>query len=67
VADSRDQTLLVTLKQILDAFQGSTEVVLVLGDADKRQAIKLPSGLDRDSEGLDQLRSLVGTANVKVH
>ena len=67
IADSRDQTMLVTLKQTLDAFQGSTEVVLVLGEADKRQAIKLPSGLDRDSEGLDRLRSLVGADNIKIH
>jgi len=67
VADSRDQGLLVTLKQTLDAFQGSTEVVLVLGDAVKRQAIKLPNGLDRDSEGLDQLRSLVGADNIKIN
>jgi DNA polymerase III subunit alpha len=67
VADSRDQTLLVTLKQILDEFQGSTGVVLVLGSAAQRQAIKLPNGFDRDSEGLDRLRSLVGAANIKIH
>ncbi|MEO8105066.1 MAG: DNA polymerase III subunit alpha [Candidatus Saccharibacteria bacterium] len=67
VADSRDQTLLLTLKQTLDAFEGSTEVVLVLGSADKRQAIKLPNGFDRDSAGLAQLQQLVGDANVKIH
>lgn len=67
VADSRDQTLLVTLKQTLDAYVGSTEVVLVLGTADKRQAIKLPNGFDRDSEGLASLQTLVGATNVKIH
>ncbi len=67
VADSRDQTLLVTLKQTLDAYVGSTEVVLVLGTADKRQAIKLPNGFDRDSEGLATLQTLVGAPNVKIH
>jgi DNA polymerase-3 subunit alpha len=67
VADSRDQTLLVALKQILDEFQGSTGVVLVLGSADKRQAIKLPNGFDRESEGFEKLRSLVGADNLKLH
>lgn len=66
LADSKDQATLVSLKQTLDEHQGATEVVLVLGEAEARQAIKLPSGLDRDSQGLEQLRELVGADNVKV-
>lgn len=66
VASSKDQTLLTTLKQTLDEYRGSTEVVLVLGEDSQRQAIKLPVGLDRDSEGVFKLRELVGTENFKI-
>ena len=63
---SDDQEKLLTLKQTLDAFQGVTDVVLVLGDAAKKQVIKLPTGIDRESEGLERLRELVGADNLKV-
>jgi DNA polymerase-3 subunit alpha len=66
VSDSKDQVMLQSLKQMLDAFIGSTEVVLVLGEAESRQAIKLPSGLDRESEGLAKIRELVGADNIKI-
>lgn len=63
---SEDQELLKSLKQTIDAHAGSTEVVLVLGEEPKRQAIKLPSGIDLAGEGPDMLRSLVGQGNVAV-
>lgn len=66
VSDSKDQQMLQSLKQMLDMFIGSTEVVLVLGEAEARQAIKLPSGLDRESEGLAKIRDLVGADNIKI-
>ena len=66
VASTKDQTMLTSLKQMLDKYQGSTEVVLVLGNETNRQAIKLPAGLDRDSEGLLKLRALVGADNLKI-
>jgi DNA polymerase-3 subunit alpha len=61
---SSDTETLLSLKQMIDANQGSTEVVLVLGDAANKQAIKLPGGFDHHSEGLEQLRSLVGADNL---
>ncbi|HSX36802.1 MAG TPA: DNA polymerase III subunit alpha, partial [Patescibacteria group bacterium] len=61
-----DQHTLMTLKETLDAFQGSTEVVLVLGDDSSKQAIKLPTGIDKESEALDKLTALVGSENLKV-
>ena len=64
--NSDDQAVLMNLKQTLDTYKGSTDVVLVLGEAAKKQAIKLPTGLDRDSEGLDRLRELVGADNLKI-
>ena len=66
LATTKDQTMLTDLKQMLDEYRGSTEVVLVLGDENNRQAIKLPVGLDRDSEGFFKLRDLVGAENLKL-
>ena len=66
VASTKDQALLTSLKQMLDDYRGSTEVVLVLGDEINRQAIKLPAGLDRHSEGMFKLRELVGAENLKI-
>jgi DNA polymerase-3 subunit alpha len=61
-----DQTLLLNLKQAIDANTGSTDVVLVLGSHDARQAIKLPGGVNPASEALKHLQSLVGSDNVKL-
>jgi DNA polymerase-3 subunit alpha len=66
LADSQDQQLLVNLKQMLDAAQGSTEVVLVLGRAEDKQAIKLPGGIQRDAVLLGKLETLVGSDNVRI-
>jgi len=66
LASSDDQQKLMTLKETLDAFQGQTEVVLVLGEAANKQAIKLPTGIDRESEAVTRLTELVGAANVKL-
>jgi DNA polymerase-3 subunit alpha len=64
--NSQDQSLLVSLKQMLDDHQGTTDVVLVLGESANKQAIKLPTGIDRDSEGLNRLRELVGADNLRI-
>lgn len=61
---SDDQTTLMRLKQTIDSHGGTTEVVLVLGGTDDRQAIKLPTGIDRDSPAIGQLKELVGHENV---
>jgi DNA polymerase-3 subunit alpha len=66
LSSSQDQAVLLSLKQTLDSYRGSTEVVLVLGEAAERQAIKLPSGIDHDGDGLAQLAALVGADNIKV-
>jgi DNA polymerase-3 subunit alpha len=64
--NTEDQQTLLSLKQTIDTHQGSTEVVLVLGEASGKQAIKLPSGIDASSEGLDKLAELVGVDNLVV-
>jgi DNA polymerase-3 subunit alpha len=66
LSDSKDHKVLMTLKQAIDKHQGDTEVVLVLGQVDNRQAIKLPSGIRKDAESIATLVSLVGEDNVRV-
>jgi hypothetical protein len=63
---TNDETTLMTLKQTIDNHQGGTEVVLVLGESEARQAIKLPGGIDKDSEGLGRLKELVGSDNLVI-
>jgi DNA polymerase-3 subunit alpha len=66
LANTNDQKVLVTLKQTLDNYKGSTEVVLVLGEASQKQAIKLPGGIDTNGDGILELRELVGTENLVI-
>jgi DNA polymerase-3 subunit alpha len=66
LANTSDQETLLTLKQTIDANSGETEVVLVLGEAAAKQAIKLPGGIDRASDGFGQLKELVGTENLVI-
>ncbi len=64
--DSSDQTLLMNLKQTIDAYTGSTEVVLVLGGEENRQIIKLPAGIDTQTAGIERLKSIMGNDNVAI-
>jgi len=64
--DSTDQDILRRLKQTIDEHSGSCEVVLVLGSADNRQIIKLPARMQSSDNALDKLRTIVGSANIKL-
>ncbi|HUS26449.1 MAG TPA: DNA polymerase III subunit alpha [Nevskiaceae bacterium] len=66
LADSQNPDLLLALKQLIDQAQGSTEVVLVLGPADSKQIVKLPTGLSKEETVLTQLKELVGADNLKI-
>jgi DNA polymerase-3 subunit alpha len=61
-----DERTLLILKETIDLHKGSTEVVLVLGEASAKQAIKLPGGIDAAGDGLVKLRELVGTDNLVI-
>jgi DNA polymerase-3 subunit alpha len=61
-----DEKVLLSLKETIDSHRGDTEVVLVLGEAAAKQAIKLPGGIDRKSGGLDLLEALVGADNLVI-
>ena len=66
LASTNDEETLLSLKQTLDQYHGSTEVVLVLGESDQKQAIKLPGGIDKQSDGVGKLKELVGTQNLVI-
>ena len=64
--NSHDETILTTLKQIIDEFSGPTEVVLVLGENDRKQIIKLPSGMIPSDDAISKLRAALGNESVVV-
>jgi len=64
--DSRDQPLLLSLKQKLDNYRGKTEVVLVTGPQSDKQVIKLPQTITLNEESLRELASVFGATNVVV-
>jgi DNA polymerase-3 subunit alpha len=64
--DAANQELLKSLKQTIDEHVGQTEVVLVLGNADNKQIIKLPARIKASDESLGKLRTLAGDMNIKV-
>jgi DNA polymerase III subunit alpha len=64
--DSQNQPLLLTLKEKLDGHHGSTEVVLVTGESEQKQIIKLPQTVSINEQSLRELASLFGSTNVVV-
>ena len=66
LSSTSDQDKLLSLKQAIDSHHGDTEVVLVLGEAAQKQAIKLPGGIDHESAGLEELKTLVGEENLVI-
>lgn len=64
---SNDQDMLLSLKSAIDNRRGDTEVVLVLGQQDNKQIIKLPMRVKSDQATIVSIGELVGTENVKLH
>jgi DNA polymerase-3 subunit alpha len=64
--NTENQNILLSLKQTIDSYRGDTDVVIVLGNADTKQAIKLPQGIDVSSSGINELTELVGASNLVV-
>jgi DNA polymerase-3 subunit alpha len=61
---SSDEKQLVSLKTVIDAYKGPTDVVLVLGPPENKQIIKLPGGVQSDELVLAKLRNVVGESQV---
>ncbi|HEU5004620.1 MAG TPA: DNA polymerase III subunit alpha [Candidatus Saccharimonadales bacterium] len=64
--DSKNQELLMSLKEKLDGHKGRTEVVLVTGPQDNKQIIKLPQTIDINEQCLRDLAAIFGSTNVVV-
>ncbi len=62
--NAQDEAMLTALKRIIDSHVGETEVVLVLGENDKKQIIKLPSGMQASDDSISQLREVLGAERV---
>ncbi len=57
---------LTSLKSHIDSYPGESEVVLVVGPVDSKQAIRVPDRTSRDDESVDELVKLFGPENVKL-
>lgn len=62
--NSEDQSQLISLKQVIDASPGSTDVVLVIGKPENKQIIKLPTGIEINENTVGQLKAIVGSEYV---
>ena len=61
-----EQSILISLKEAIDVSPGKTEVVLVIGEGDQRQIIKLPMTISNNTESHSSIKDLVGANNVKL-
>jgi DNA polymerase-3 subunit alpha len=67
LADANDGQLLIDLKRTIDKFKGAGKVIMVLGDKENRQAIKIPGGFDHSNpEAINELSLVVGQDNIKL-
>ena len=64
--DSSDATTLKKLKTIIDDNTGDYEAILVIGDDDKRQVIKLPNKVSIVDSFINELKLVAGEANVVI-
>ena len=64
--DSSDTSKLNNLKHIIDENQGDKEVILVIGDDDKKQAIRLPVRVSADDSTISIIEEIVGKGNIVI-
>lgn len=67
INDSREQKQLMNIKEIVDENSGDTEVVLVMGLDESKQAIKLPVKSNASEKVLSKLYGVVGESNVRLN
>lgn len=66
VKNPDDHETLIAMKALCGKFSGTSEVVLVLGEADSKSAIRLPFRVDVDGSLVAQLKELLGADCVTV-
>jgi DNA polymerase-3 subunit alpha len=67
VSDTSDTQKLESMKRVLDAKIGNTEVVLVLGPESNKQLVKLPSRVEAGEDTINDLAEIFGNGQVKLH
>ncbi|MEK7602879.1 MAG: DNA polymerase III subunit alpha [Patescibacteria group bacterium] len=65
--NSDDQDVLISLKTMIDNSPGTTDVVLVLGEGIKKQAIRLPMKVSFNEDLFDCIENLIGAGNAKLN
>ncbi len=64
IHDTKENSRLLSLKDSLSAYNGGTEVVLVLGEEAHKQVIRLPQGIALSDEAIEHMYSIAGKENV---
>lgn len=67
VEDTSNNAKLESLKDMLDKVPGETSVVLVVGNNESKQLVKLPMSVTADDLLLSQLSNVFGSTHVKLH
>ena len=61
-----EQSILISLREAIDIAPGATEVVLVIGEGEQRQIIKLPMTISENTSDHESIKKIVGSQNVKL-
>ena len=66
--DLNNSAMLVGIKQSILRYQGTSPVIIVIGDSPNKQAIKLPDGVNLDNQDVvNSLADLVGRDNIVIN
>jgi DNA polymerase-3 subunit alpha len=65
--DGEHHSVLLDIKHLIDTRPGLTSVVLVFGEGESKQAIKLPSKVSNTEDFLKLIVNIVGEENIKLH
>lgn len=65
--DLSDTRALNNIKEVINNYPGSTPVIIVIGENEAKQAIKLPAGINmEDQDSINNLSNLVGSSNLRI-
>jgi DNA polymerase-3 subunit alpha len=64
--DGEHHAILLSIKKLIDTKPGVTSVVLVFGEGESKQAIKLPSKVSTSDTLIKDMVSIVGDGNLKL-
>lgn len=62
----KDELLLKKIKQAIDLYRGSTEIIMVVGSDDDKQVIRLPAGVTLSEQVKNTFIDILGADNIIV-